>query len=277
MEEQIIFFTSTAQSLRLLRQIVHTFACQLILVLPETMGRLQVSLFLRLIRRQTTGQPLILTIVSSNPQARILAEQIGFASAATLDEARGLMPDHAPTARRHSPQPPTPAAFPTLQPQQPNGPTSALSQPASPTTTASAPPPTLPTPADSTTDLSHLLREGYLPNPAAIPSLEEEAQRAAREEEERRSRLSYEIADEHTPTPAQEEAEEHEAQIISTILKTSRSLTPSKTPNIPQSTAPQQQTEGTAHAAETQQTGGTPHHLHNPDDDQLSGEKDQNH
>jgi hypothetical protein len=239
MEEQIIFFTSPGQSLRLLQQMTHTSARHLLLVLPEQMSRLQVNLFLRLVRRQIAGQALLLTVVTSNRQARILAEQMGFASAATLDEAHGLAPGQAPTARHRSRHPLAPSAFPTLQPMRSSDPAHTLPQPALPTSTASTTAP-LPTPANPDTQPGHLLREGYLPNPAAIPSLEEEAQRAAREEEAQRSRLSYEIADERTPLVAQEESEEHEAQIISTILKTSRSLTPPEAPDAQEPQAPQQ-------------------------------------
>ncbi|HEY7128007.1 MAG TPA: hypothetical protein VH540_29025 [Ktedonobacterales bacterium] len=263
MEEQVLFFTSQGKSLRLLQQMARSSARHLILVLPEDLGRLQVNLFLRLVRRQNAGQARALTVVSGNRQARLLAEQIGFASAATLDEARGLLPGHAPTTRRPSRQPLAPAVFPRLQPLG-----TAASPPALPTSPGSKT--SLPHPASvgPHAHLEHLLREGYLSNPAAIPSLEEEAQHAAREEDARRSRLTYEIADERTPTLAQEESEEHEAQIVSTILKTSHPLPVPEAPGAQPSALPQQQPDSTQSPEDSGQGqgSGTLHAEHRPDE-----------
>lgn len=280
MEEHILFFTTEQESLRQLQQIAPVSAGHLLLVLPEGMDRLRVSLFLRLVRRQIAGLALSLTVVSGNRQARILAEQIGFASALTLDDARGLLPGAARTSRHHAHHSLTPATFPTLQPLGTGEPPSNLPRPTQPD--ACTPPPpaappasTFPTPTAPGAYLERLLREGHLPNPAAIPSLEEEAQRAAQEEEAQRSRLSYEITDAHTPTLAQQEAEEHEAQIISTILKTSHPLTPPEAPAAQQPPAPPHQADGTEHAKETQQTDGASEDTPSRDD-QFSGPNGQN-
>lgn len=240
MEEQVLFFTSQGKSLRLLRQMARTPARHLILVLPESLGRLQVNLFLRLVRRQRARQAGALTVVSSNRQARILAEQMGFASAATLDEARDLLPVRTAPARRRE--------------------RLALA-PASTTSLAATTSPPEPSSISPHAHLEHLLREGYLPNPAALPSLEEEAeaQRAAREEDARRSRLTYEIADERTTTLAQEESEEHEAQIIATILKTSHPFPPPEAPDAQPPPVPQHQPDSPPSAGDSgqEQESGT--------------------
>lgn len=275
MEEHILFFTSEQDCLRQLQQIAPASAGHLLLVLPEGLGRLRVNLFLRLVRRQIAGLALSLTVVSANRQARILAGQIGFASAATLDEALGVAPGASFTSRRRARQSLTPVSFPTLQPLGASEPAPGLPQPTLPAASAATPASpatpafTFPTLAGPGAHLERLLREGHLPNPAAIPSLEEEAQRAGQEEEARHSRLSYEISDEHTPTLAQEEAEEHEAQIISTILKTSHPLPPPEAPQPPDSLASSHQADGTEHAKETQQQGDVPQHGPHHDDQSL--------
>src|SRR5690242_946493 len=152
---------------------------------------------------------------------------MGFITAATLDDARGLAPGHAPTARRRLKQPPIPLAFPAL----PSAP-SASPTPDQPDTAAPDAAPLAEAPGRDADDtpLEELLREGRLSNPGAIPSLEEEAQHAAREEEGQRSRLNYEIADEHTPTLIQQESEDHEDCTIATIRKTSLAPTPPAAP-----------------------------------------------
>ncbi len=263
MEEQVLFFTSQGKSLRLLQQMARGGTRHLILVFPEDLGRLQMNLFLRLVRRRIAGQAHPLTVVSGNRQARILAEQLGFASAVTLDEARGVLPGKTPTPSRSSRQSLTSATFPRLPALGTDASPSA--PPASP---ASAAAPSLPASIGPNTHLEHLLRGGYLPNPAAIPSLEEEAQRAAREEDAHRSRLIYEIADEHTPTLAQEESEEHEAQIISTILKTSHPLSAPEAPDAQPPPVPHNQTNFTqaAGASGSGQGSGTLRAEHNPDE-----------
>jgi hypothetical protein len=89
-----------------------------------------------------------------------------------------------------------------------------------------------------------MLVDGYLPNPAAIPDLEEEEERAEREE---RERLHYEIADENFSSQAQQEAEQHEEQIIARILKTSLLGTPPSASPLPASI---NESEGNAPAVE---------------------------
>jgi hypothetical protein len=185
MDEHIIFLTSQEQHLTLLHDLARTTARRLLLVFPEDLDRSRASLLLRLIRQQAGELALSLRVISADRQTRLLAEQIGFTTAATLDEARGLAPGRAPTSRPHAGPSSTPSPFPPLQPLE-------HSQPA-PDPLAPANPPGQPVPSEhrplpaqklptaisgrSSQYLERLLRDGYLPNPSAIPSLEEEAQK----------------------------------------------------------------------------------------------------
>jgi hypothetical protein len=202
----------------------------LLLVLPTSLGKQQLGPLLRLVRQQLAGRAPSLCIVSESLLARLLAEQLGFASAATLDEARGLLPGQDPTTSRRPRQPLTPMAFPALQRAG-----SSASLPAHPGFPQPDPPASQPAMRHTTRPTAHLeqlLQAGYLPNPAASPSLEEEAQRAASEETPL-ERLSYEISDPDSPSLAQQESEEHEAQIIATIRKPGLSLPPTPAPPPP--------------------------------------------
>ncbi len=216
--EQVIFLHADEDSEETLSQLQHSLAQRLVLVAPAQMDRLRLSLLLRLARRQIIAQAGQLCVVSEDRLARLLAARMGFSVAATLDEYRGLTPGLRSSSRRYARRPPTrsaPSVFPSpgavtpsLRPSEREASASG-SQGPRPNVIREKP----------GANLAQMLEDGYLPNPAAIPGLEEEEERAAREE---RERLHYEIADEEAPSQAQQEAEQHEVRIIARILKTSR-------------------------------------------------------
>jgi hypothetical protein len=94
------------------------------------------------------------------------------------------------------------------------------------------------------------MEDGRLRNPAATPDLEEEAEREAREQPEH---VYYEIADENTPSQAEQESERYEGQIARKILKTAllsgssaASATPDSPPEQSKSNPAAPQTSGAA-------------------------------
>ncbi len=202
--EQILFFhRDKERNDQVLSQALRTLAQRLVLVVPLSADRQRLSMLLRLIRRSASQRTQQLYLVSEDYLLRILAERMGYSVAATLDAYRGLKPGNARSTRKPARQTPASPSFPATRPapnlfsEQQQAPARAQKPGA---------------------QLEAILVDGYLPNPGAIPSLEEEEERAEREEQER---LSYEIADENTPSQAEEEAEAHEESIVATIRKTS--------------------------------------------------------
>lgn len=215
--EQVIFLHAHEDSEEALRQIRRSLSQRLVLVVPAQMDRLRLSLLLRLARRSIVVEAKQLCVVSEDRLARLLAIRMGFSAATSLDEYHGLTPRPGSSFRRRRSRPQslqprpiadTPAAAPApsgaLWPIVPLS-DSPEQRPVSPGERPGA-------------NLEKMLIDGYLPNPAATPDLEEEAERAEREEHER---LFYEIDDEQPPSQAQQEAEQREAEIIARILKTS--------------------------------------------------------
>src|SRR5579885_2411613 len=201
--EQILFFhRDKERNDQVLSQALHTLAQRLVLVVPLSTDRQRLSMLLRLIRRSASQRAQQLYLVSEDYLLRILAERMGYSVAATLDAYRGLKPGNAPSTRKPARQTPASPSFPATRPA-PN----VFSGQRTPARTQKP-----------GAQLEAILVDGYLPNPGAIPSLEEEEERAERAERERRS---YEIADENTPSQAEEEAEAHEESIVATIRKTS--------------------------------------------------------
>ncbi len=221
--EQVIFLHVDEEREETLSQMQRSTAQRLVLVAPARMDRLRLSLLLRLARRSLIAQAKEVCLVSEDRLARLLAERMGFAVAATLDEYRGLTPGQDSPTRKRASRPAARRAFPPSRP-----PAAAPAAPASPRPGA----PAFSAPAETTAaqpekpgaNLDKMLVDGYLPNPAATPDLEEEQERAEWEEQERQrqERLHYEI-DEEQPSRAQQEAERHEERITFRILKTSQS------------------------------------------------------
>jgi hypothetical protein len=213
--EQVIFLHANEDSEEALSQIQHSLAQRLVLVAPAHMDRLHLSLLLRLARRYTIAQARSLCLVSEDHLAQMLATRMGFATASTLDEYRGLKPGplsarkpaHRSTTRLSASRPPIEASDAPGPLWREAAPSALWGQP--PAVHRERP----------NANLERLLEDGYLPNPAATPDLEEEEERAEREEHER---LHYEIADENHPSQAEQEAEQHEARIIARIRKTSQ-------------------------------------------------------
>ncbi|HEY7349614.1 MAG TPA: hypothetical protein VH599_14965 [Ktedonobacterales bacterium] len=235
--EQVIFLHADEDNEDALSQIQQSLAQRLILVAPIQMDRLRLSLLLRLARRQVIAQARQLYLISEDRLAQMLATRLGYRVASTLDEYRGLTPHPSSSFRKYPRQaapilplagsrPPTPPpAWPRTLPSE-----AALVDPSEP-----PPPPQRKKPS---ANLEKMLEDGYLPNPAAIPDLDEEEERAEREEPER---LRYEIADENHPSQAQQEAEQHEEQIIARILRTSRLGAAPPAPPAPESQTDQSQ------------------------------------
>ncbi len=204
--EQILFFhRDKERNDQVLSQALHTLAQRLVLVVPLSTDRQRLSMLLRLIRRSASQRAQQLYLVSEDYLLRILAERMGYSVAATLDAYRGLKPGNAPSTRKPARQTPASPSFPATRPA-PN----VFSGQRTPARTQKP-----------GAQLEAILVDGYLPNPGAIPSLEEEEERAERAERAEQERLSYEIADENTPSQAEEEAEAHEESIVATIRKTS--------------------------------------------------------
>jgi hypothetical protein len=252
--EQVIFLHADEDSEATLSQMQRSLAQRLVLVAPAQMDRLRLSLLLRLARRYIGARAKYLCVISEDPLAQLLAKRMGFTVASTLDEYRGLAPRPGPSSGlRYRPVQTRPAQ-PTPRPSIGEEPSPSGPLPAVPTSgapgirQAPAAPASAPTgtrPEKPSANLEKMLEDGYLPNPAATPDLEEEEELAAREEEE--ERLFYEIDDEEPPSRAQQEAERHEEQITTRIL-TSRSLGPAQPePPAPASQPPEQ------HAASNEQ------------------------
>lgn len=237
--EQVIFLHADEESEETLSQIQKSLAQRLVLVAPAQMDRLHLSLLLRLARRYTIAQTKHLCVVSEDRLAQMLATRMSFAVASTLDEYRGLAPGRSPSFSKRRRRSPTPSQ--TLDPDQPEE-QSDLSAPLR----AEAPRPSAPRepsavlPEKPVANLKVMLVDGYLPNPAAFPDLEEEAEQAERQEHER---LYYEIDDEEQPSQAQQDVEQHEERIIARILKTSHLRASPPVPSAPAPEPPADQTD----------------------------------
>jgi hypothetical protein len=217
--EHIIFLHSDRESDQVLSQAQHSLAQRLVLVILTPTDRPRLSILLRLIRRLASQRAQQLYLVSEDHLLRILAEHMGYGVAITLDAYRGLTPGKAALSRKTVQRTSAAPSFPSARP--------------APHLSGQRPLSTLTRTQKPGVRLDAVLVDGYLPNPGAMPSLEEEEERAEREEPER---LRYEIADENALSQAQEEAEAHEASIIATIRKTSASgsqLDPSAAPANP--------------------------------------------
>lgn len=244
--EQVIFLHLDTDGREALGQIQHSPAQRLVLVAPTQMDRLRLNMLLRLARRATFAQVKQLSVVSENRLIRALAGRMGYLVASSLDEYHSLRPD---------------TVFSTRQDQQQAAPLRTLPSPT---------PQVLPS-ADRqkpAANLERMLVDGYLPNPAATPGLEEEEERAEREEYER---LHYEIADENHPSQAQQEAEEHEDRIVARILKTSASsspkpsaVAPARTPFLPADATSQVQNSPSPEAAASNELHTEPHEEETP-------------
>jgi hypothetical protein len=220
--EQVIFLHADEEHQETLSQMQRSQAQRLVLVAPAQIDHLRLSLLLRLARRSSSAQQLYL--VSEDRLARMLAQRMGFAVAATLDEYRGLVPGSGSALRKRPSRPPARPAL--AAPRLPDAVlTSARSRLSEAPLPGTPDQPSAALPEKPRANLEKLLVDGSLPNPAAMPDLEEEEELAEREEQERlrEERLHYEIDDEQPPSRAQQKAEQHEEQIISRILKTSRS------------------------------------------------------
>ncbi len=222
--EQVIYLHPDADGGEALGLIRQSPAQRQVLVAPAQMDRLRLNMLLRLARRGAISQTKQLTVVSEDRRVRALAERMGYRVASNLDEYYGLKPA---------------SLFTSQQDQQQAAPLRAISPPAQQV----SPPATHQKPS---ANLEKMLVDGYLPNPAATPDLEEEEEQSEREELER---LHYEIADENHPSQAQQEAEAHEDRIIATILKTSAlnapnppAEAPADTPSLPADSTSQRQT-----------------------------------
>jgi hypothetical protein len=248
--EHIIFLHADEEDEATLSQIQHSQAQRLVLVIPTQINRLRASILLRLARRYTNAHKQ-LSVASEDRLIRQLAERMGYNVAATLDLYHGLEPGcispsvqcfqqlHALPASTLSrmaghataPSGPlwregtqrgvvsSPATFAEDRHKSEGEEIGSLSEQQKRPATATPLVQPFQEDADKTgANLEAILVDGYLPNPAAMPGLEEEEEQAEQEEHER---LHYEIADENHPSQAQQEAEEHEARIIATILKTS--------------------------------------------------------
>ncbi|HLV99817.1 MAG TPA: hypothetical protein VKT82_14190 [Ktedonobacterales bacterium] len=212
--EQVIFLHADEEGEETLNQMQHSLAQRLVLVAPAHMDRLRLSLLLRLARRYLIAQAKEVYLVSEDRLAQMLAARMGFAVAATLDEYRGLTPGPATHSRKRTTRPSARLVFPPAPPPASAAPSQQETAAPSLAGGQTAAPPEKPA-----ANLEKMLVDGYLPNPAATPDLEEEAERAEREEYER---LHYEIDEEQQPSRAQQEAESHEERIISRILRTSQ-------------------------------------------------------
>ncbi len=212
--EQVIFLHAHEDSEEALRQIRGSLSQRLVLVIPTQMDRMRLSLLLRLARRSIVIEAKQLCVVSEDRLAQVLAIRMGFSAAASLDEYHGLAPRPGPSFRRRRSRPRTlqPRPMPdTAEAPAPSG----LLWPIVPLPDASEQRP-VSSGERPGANLEKMLVDGYLPNPAATPDLEEEAERAEREEHER---LFYEIDDEQPPSSAQQEADQREAEIIARILQ----------------------------------------------------------
>lgn len=197
--EQRIFFHTDEEDEEILSQVQHSQAQRLVMVVPVPMDRSRLNMLLRLIRRSAAQHTQQLYLISEDHLLRILAERMGYLVAATLDAYRDITPEVAISPRKPDKRVSEPRSTlrPTTIPPEQGSPIRGQKPGA---------------------QLEAMLVDGYLPNPAATPSLAEEEERAEREEQER---LRYEIADESVSSQAEQEAEAHEARIIATILKTS--------------------------------------------------------
>jgi hypothetical protein len=231
--EQVIFLHAHEESEEALRQMRQSLSQRLVLVVPAQMDRLRLSLLLRLARRFIIAEARQLCVVSEDRLAQRLAIRMGFTAASSLDEYHGLKPRPGLSFRRR------PSRLQTLQPRPaPDAPASSGALWPTP------PPPDAPEQRPGLqgekprANLEEMLVDGYLQNPAALPDLEEEAEREMREEHEEHERLYYEIDDEQ-PSQAQQEAEQHEAEIVARILSTSHLGTSSPEPSAPDPLAEQ--------------------------------------
>ncbi len=261
--EQVIFLHSDEEIWAMLDQVQQSTAQHLILVLPLSLDQLRLSMLLRLVRRSIALQGKQLSIVSEDRLVRVLAERMGCTVAATLDEHDGLAPGRVPSltkrawrgrkmlwfasrARRHTdkaqtaPQQEQPEKAVSLSLDLPPGDAQQQRRQAEETSgqqkrqplTGSQGSHSRGTSGKPSANLDAILVDGYLPNPAATPGLDEEEERTAGEEA---PRLHYEIADDTRPSQAQQAAEDHEARITARIRKTSAPGTPtsSASPPIP--------------------------------------------
>jgi hypothetical protein len=219
--EQVIFLHPDEESEETLSQMQCSLAQRLVLVAPTHIDRLRLSLLLRLARRYLIAQAKEVYLVSEDRLAQRLAARMGFAVASTLDEYRGLIPGPASPSRKRPNRPSAQQVFPPSRPPA-AAPASANASRADASTARSSSGQITALPEKPGANLEKMLVDGYLPNPAATPDLDEEAERAEREEHER---LHYEIDDEQQPSRAQQKAELDEERIISRILTTSQSDT----------------------------------------------------
>ena len=275
--EHIIFLHVDDEAWAVLHQAQQSTAQHLVLVVPPPLDQLRLTLLLRLIRRHTALQEQHLSIVSEDQPVRLLAERMGCTVAATLDEYHELAPSRtasltnrrrpgintrlfAPRAGRHEAKStPVPQQeqsekvlsasplVPSYEKQQRDEQAEGVPhQPRRPTPSASQTSTFQRTTVKPGTNLDAILVDGYLPNPATIPGLDEEDERPAGEETQH---VPYEIADETHPSLAQQETEKHEAWITARIRTTgtSHALTnpaPSPVPTRDDPSAPDASTRG---------------------------------
>jgi hypothetical protein len=270
--EQVIFLHTDDEPWAVLHHVQQSTAQHLILVLPLSLDRLRLSMLLRLIRRSTALQGQQLSVVSEDLLVRMLAERMGCTVSATLDEHDGLAPGRVSPGRKRAlrgrkilwfasrtqhhlaqtqsapkPEPPAKALStssdlsPRERPyeykpaEEPPGqrrrPLSVGSQASDSQGTAGKP----------RANLEAILVDGYLPNPAATPGLDEEEERTAGEEAQR---FHYEISDDTRPSQAQQAAEDHEARLTARIRETSAPGTSAASANPPVPVQDEQATSG---------------------------------